>query len=60
MQVDEIIRGVKFSPFRVGPIHYARNLEAMAEMWIHMAVPGIPHTDVKLDGNFAFELVRKE
>lgn len=37
--VSEIIKGVGFKPFYVGPIRYARNLEALAELWIHMAVP---------------------
>ena len=36
--VVNVIRGVGFSPFHVGPIRYARNLEAMAELWVHMAV----------------------
>jgi predicted dinucleotide-binding enzyme len=37
--VQAVIRGVGFKPFYVGPIRYARNLEAMAELWIHMAIP---------------------
>lgn len=37
--VKEIVKGVGFKPFYVGPIRYARNLEAIAELWIHMAVP---------------------
>jgi predicted dinucleotide-binding enzyme len=37
--VEGVIRAVGFKPFYVGPIRYARNLEAMAELWIHMAVP---------------------
>ena len=39
--VEEVVRGVGFKPFYVGPIRYARNLEAMAELWIHMAIPGL-------------------
>lgn len=38
---EEILKGVGFKPFYVGPIRYARNLEAMAELWIHMAIPGL-------------------
>lgn len=37
--VEEVVSGVGFKPFYVGPIRYARNLEAIAELWIHMAVP---------------------
>jgi predicted dinucleotide-binding enzyme len=37
--VEDIIKGVGFKPFYVGPIPYARNLEAIAELWIHMAIP---------------------
>ena len=37
--VEEVIRGVGFKPFYVGPTRYARNLEAMGELWIHMAIP---------------------
>ena len=38
---EEVVRGVGFKPFYVGPIRYARNLEALAEMWIHMGIPGL-------------------
>ncbi|KAG7373422.1 coenzyme F420-dependent NADP oxidoreductase [Nitzschia inconspicua] len=37
-----IIAAVGFKPIFVGPIRYARNLEAMAELWIHMAIPPLP------------------
>lgn len=37
--VEGVVASVGFKPFYVGPIRYARNLEAMAELWIHMAVP---------------------
>ena len=37
--VEDVVAGVGFKPFYVGPIRYARNLEAIAELWIHMAVP---------------------
>lgn len=39
--VEDVVKGVGFKPFYVGPIRYARNLEAMAELWIHMAIPGL-------------------
>ncbi len=34
----DVVRGVGFTPIHVGPLRYARNLEAIAELWIHMAV----------------------
>lgn len=37
----QIINAVGFRPVYVGPIRYARNLEAIAELWIHLAIPGI-------------------
>jgi len=37
--VEKVVAAVGFKPFYVGPIRYARNLEAIAELWIHMAVP---------------------
>jgi predicted dinucleotide-binding enzyme len=40
--VAEVISAVGFKPFYVGPIRYARNLEAMAELWIHCAIPPLP------------------
>jgi len=36
---EDVVKAVGFKPFYVGPIRYARNLEAIAELWIHMAVP---------------------
>jgi 8-hydroxy-5-deazaflavin:NADPH oxidoreductase len=36
------VAAVGFKPIFVGPIRYARNLEAMAELWIHMAIPPLP------------------
>ncbi|KAL7523816.1 hypothetical protein ACHAWF_000679, partial [Thalassiosira exigua] len=42
---EEVIRAVGFKPFYVGPIRYARNLEAMAELWIHMAIPDLGGRD---------------
>ncbi|PNW73429.1 hypothetical protein CHLRE_14g631600v5 [Chlamydomonas reinhardtii] len=37
---EEVIRAVGFVPVRVGPIRYARNLESIAEMYVHLSVPG--------------------
>ena len=52
--VEGVIRAVGFKPFYVGPIRYARNLEAMAELWIHMAVP--PLGARKTSRNFWFSI----
>ncbi|KAG2431174.1 hypothetical protein HXX76_009702 [Chlamydomonas incerta] len=37
---EEVIRAVGFTPVHVGPIRYARNLESIAEMYVHLSVPG--------------------
>jgi 8-hydroxy-5-deazaflavin:NADPH oxidoreductase len=37
----QIIYAVGFHPVYVGTIRYARNLEAIAELWIHLAIPGV-------------------
>lgn len=34
--VADVIKDVGFKPFYFGPIQYARNLEAIAELWIHI------------------------
>ncbi|EJK70412.1 hypothetical protein THAOC_08232 [Thalassiosira oceanica] len=52
--VESIVQAVGFNPFYVGPIRYARNLEAIAELWIHMAIPGLGARDV--GRNFWFSL----
>lgn len=36
--VTKIISDVGFRPVYVGPLRYARNLESLAELWIHAAV----------------------
>ena len=38
---EGVVAAVGFKPFYVGPIRYARNLEAMAELWVHMVIPSI-------------------
>ncbi len=40
-QAAQVIAGVGFQPLYVGPIRYSRNLEAIAELWIHLAIPGV-------------------
>lgn len=39
---EATVAAVGFKPFFVGPIRYARNLEAIAELWIHMSIPPLP------------------
>ena len=51
---EAVVAAVGFKPFFVGPIRYSRNLEAMAELWIHMAIPGLGGRDTS--GNFWFSI----
>jgi 8-hydroxy-5-deazaflavin:NADPH oxidoreductase len=51
--VREVISAVGFNPIYVGPIRYARNLEAMAELWIHCAIPPLPAANLGRDWSFA-------
>lgn len=39
--VEKVISGVGFVPRYVGPIRYAKNLEALAELWVHLGVAGV-------------------
>ena len=48
---EAVVGGVGFSPRYVGPIRYARNLEAMAELWVHGGGVG--------SRNFHFQVVGK-
>ena len=49
----QVISAVGFSPVWVGELRYSRNLESMAELWIHMAIKyGWPR-----DG-FAFDILK--
>jgi 8-hydroxy-5-deazaflavin:NADPH oxidoreductase len=40
--IANLIATIGYRPIYVGPIRYARNLEAMAELWIHCAIPQLP------------------
>eukprot|EP00986_Skeletonema_menzelii_P015803 scaffold12700_cov142-Skeletonema_menzelii.AAC.13 len=51
---EAVVAAVGFKPFFVGPIRYSRNLEAMAELWIHMAIPGLGGRDTSR--NFWFSI----
>ena len=57
--VEDVIAGVGFEPAYVGPIRYARNLEALAELWIHLGVDGVGETHEVWGRNFHFQVVRK-
>jgi len=46
------LEAVGFRALWVGPIRYARNLEAMAELWIHMAIPPLPAAQWGRDWTF--------
>ncbi|WIA20789.1 hypothetical protein OEZ85_005149 [Tetradesmus obliquus] len=59
-QVADVISDVGFEPVYVGPIRYARNLEALAELWIHLAVPSAGFTQESFGMHFAFQVSRKE
>jgi len=57
--VEDVIAGVGFEPVYVGPIRYARNLEALAELWIHLGLDGVGETKEQWGRNFHFQVVRK-
>ncbi|GAB4817922.1 hypothetical protein N2152v2_004968 [Parachlorella kessleri] len=51
----EIVEAVGFIPEWVGPIRYARNLEAVAELYVHL---GSGIGGVKWGRNFNFQVLR--
>ena len=51
--IEALIAAIGYVPYHVGPIRYARNLEAIAELWIHMAIPPLPATQIGRDWTFA-------
>lgn len=50
--IDGLVAAVGFKPRYVGPIRYARNLEAIAELWIHGAIPPLPAKQLGRDWGF--------
>jgi predicted dinucleotide-binding enzyme len=56
--IADLVATIGYKPIYVGPIRYARNLEAMAELWTHCAIPSMPanylgtHWTFKLAGNY--------
>ena len=51
--IAPIVASVGYRPIYVGPIRYARNLEAIAELWIHCAIPPLPGNYLGRDWTFA-------
>jgi 8-hydroxy-5-deazaflavin:NADPH oxidoreductase len=55
--IAPIVASVGFRPIYVGPLRYARNLEAIAELWIHCAIP--PLQGNYLGRNWTFAVAGK-
>jgi 8-hydroxy-5-deazaflavin:NADPH oxidoreductase len=51
--IEEVVAAVGYNPWYVGPIRYARNLEAIAELWIHCSIPPLPAQYIGRDWTFA-------
>jgi predicted dinucleotide-binding enzyme len=52
-EIAPIVASIGYRPIYVGPIRYARNLEAIAELWIHCAIPPLPGNNLGRDWTFA-------
>ncbi|KAG2499275.1 hypothetical protein HYH03_002853 [Edaphochlamys debaryana] len=57
-EVEAVIKAAGYDPQYVGPIRYARNLESLAELYVHLGVPGAG-TSAKWGRNFHWQVVRK-
>ncbi len=59
--VAAVISASGFKPQYVGPIRYARNLEAIAELWHHLAIPSWgdipPEVSIEWGYNFHFQVI---
>jgi len=53
--IAELVEAVGLTPRYMGPIHYARNLEAIAELWIHCAIPPLPGKQLGHNWGFALK-----
>ena len=53
--IASVVEAVGFQPRYVGPLRYARNLEAMAELWIHCAIPPLPAHQLGRDWSFGLD-----
>lgn len=51
--IKDVVAAVGFTPHHMGPIRYARNLEAIAELWIHCSIPALPANYIGRDWTFA-------
>lgn len=58
-EAEAVVAGVGFAPKYVGPIRYARNLDAIAELWIHLSIPGAGETPEAWGRNFHFQVIEK-
>lgn len=52
--VTRVLADCGFHPRYVGPLRYSRNLESMAELWVHMAYVTKAHGG---DNKFAFTVI---
>jgi predicted dinucleotide-binding enzyme len=50
--IADVVAAMGYKPYYVGPIRYSRNLEAIAELWIHCAVPPLPANYLGRDWTF--------
>jgi hypothetical protein len=50
--IANVIAMIGYNPIYVGPIRYARNLEAMAELWTNCAISQLPANYLGLDWTF--------
>ncbi|KAL4440569.1 hypothetical protein ABPG75_003570 [Micractinium tetrahymenae] len=58
-EAEAVVAGVGFAPKYVGPIRYTRNLDAIAELWIHLSIPGAGETPEAWGRNFHFQVIEK-
>ncbi|KAL6757504.1 hypothetical protein V8C86DRAFT_2624335 [Haematococcus lacustris] len=57
---EQVIAAAGFKPVWVGPIRFARNLEALAELYIHLCVPGLTSGAPHWGHSWAFEVRKAE
>ncbi len=56
-EAEAVVSAVGFKPQFVGPIRYAKNLEAIAELWIHSSIPADHLSNVQWGAGFHFNVV---
>jgi len=57
---EAVVAAAGFVPEYVGPIRYARNMEAITELWVHLAEPLGGFTTVEWGRNFHFQVIKKK